>query len=181
MVSPAVAPAIELAREHLEGIEPRWTHVQAVGLTAERLCSAHDLPADLAAAAWLHDVGYGPRLVDTGFHPVDGARFLQRIGASQLVVSLVAHHSGATFEAEERGLLAELSEFAKPPEDLSDALVLVDMTTSPTGAKVTVDDRLREIFTRYSSSDPVYLAISRSAPDLRAAAIRASARLNYPM
>ena len=31
----------------------------------------------LEAAAWLHDIGYAPSLVATGFHPLDGARYLR--------------------------------------------------------------------------------------------------------
>ena len=172
-----LGPAVALAEEHLAGLEPRWTHVRAVGRTAERLCREHGLSQDLAAAAWLHDIGYGPQLVDTGFHPVDGARFLRRIGASNLVTSLVAHHSGAIFEAEERGLVKELGEFKPPPTELLDALVLVDMTTSPTGERLTVEDRLTEILRRYAPSDPVFRAVTRSAPVLRESAARAAARL----
>lgn len=172
-----LGPAVALAEEHLAGLEPRWTHVRAVGRTAERLCREHGLSQDLAAAAWLHDIGYGPQLVDTGFHPVDGARFLRRIGASNLVTSLVAYHSGATFEAEERGLVTELGEFKPPPTELLDVLVLVDMTTSPTGERLTVEDRLTEILGRYAPSDPVFRSVTRSAPVLRESAARAAARL----
>lgn len=172
-----LGPAVALAEEHLADLEPRWTHVQVVGRTAEWLCQAHGLSPDLAAAAWLHDIGYGPRLVDTGFHPLDGARFLRRIGASELVTSLVAHHSGAAFEAAERGLVNELREFELPPADLLDALVLVDMTTSPTGERLTVERRLAEILSRYEPSDPVFRAVTRSAPVLRESAVRAAARL----
>lgn len=32
----------------------------------------------LVAAAWLRDIGYAPEVVDTGFHPLDGARWLRR-------------------------------------------------------------------------------------------------------
>lgn len=35
----------------------------------------------LVAAAWLHDIGYAPELRDTGFHPLDGARHLEALGA----------------------------------------------------------------------------------------------------
>lgn len=177
MASPTLAPAVELAREHLAGIEPRWTHVRAVGRSTEALCREYDLAEDLAAAAWLHDVGYGPRIVETGFHPLDGARFLRRIGVSDLVVSLVAYHSGAVFEAEERGLSDELGEFAEPPEDLLDVLVLVDMTTSPRGRRVSIDARLAEILSRYAAGDPVFRAITRSSNMLRESAERAASRL----
>jgi hypothetical protein len=146
-------------------------------MRAEVLCRNNDLPDDLAAAAWLHDVGYGKRTAVTGFHPLDGAHFLRRIGASDLVTSLVAYHSGAVFEAEERGLVAELGAFTPPPQDLLDALVLLDMTTSPSGQQVSVDDRLAEILSRYEPSDPVFRAVSRSGSSLRESAARAVARL----
>lgn len=66
------------------------------------------------AAAWLHDIGYTPELATTQFHPLDGARYLR----DDRVVNLVAHHSGARYEAAERGLEAELSAF--PLEDPRD-------------------------------------------------------------
>lgn len=72
-------------------------------------------------AAWLHDVGYAPSLAQTGFHRVDGARFLRARGVPEVVVALVAHHTGAVFEAEQRGLDVELlAEFALPPVELLD-------------------------------------------------------------
>jgi HD domain len=58
----------------------------------------------LVAAAWLHDIGYAPSVRVTGFHPVDGAFFARREGFDELVVSLVAFHSGAPAEAQERGI-----------------------------------------------------------------------------
>lgn len=176
-----LAAAEELARGYLAAVQPRWTHVQAVGRATERLCAAHDLPRELAAAAWLHDIGYAPDLVDSGFHPLDGARFLRSIGESELVTSLVAYHSGAKFEAAERGLETELAQFDEPPQDLLDVLVLVDMTTGPDGTRVTLEERLAETRTRYGPADPVARALARSSGELRASALRAADRLNYPM
>jgi len=40
------------------------------------------------AAAWLHDIGYAAGLVDTGCHPIDGARHLRRLDAPNDVVEL---------------------------------------------------------------------------------------------
>ena len=180
MPEPELAPAVELARKYLSGLEPRWTHVQAVGRTAEAICHTNDVPLDLAAAAWLHDIGYAPELAKTGFHPLDGARFLAEISASQLVVSLVAYHSGAEFEAEERGLSRELATIPPPPADLLDTLVLIDMTTGPTGIPMSIDDRLAEILGRYGEEDPVHRAVVRSAGSLHSAAKRAAERLELP-
>jgi hypothetical protein len=66
--------------------------------------------------------------------------------------SLVAYHSGACFEAAERGLSRELAELAEPTQELQDVLTLVDMTTSPTGEWVSLDERLREILGRYGKT-----------------------------
>ena len=60
---------------------------------------APDRAGELVAAAWLHDIGYAPGLAVSGFHPADGARFVRSQGFPELVVSLVAFHTGAVIEA----------------------------------------------------------------------------------
>jgi hypothetical protein len=40
--------------------------------------------AVLVAAAYLHDLGYAPALVETGFHALDGARHLRALGYERL-------------------------------------------------------------------------------------------------
>ena len=100
----------------------RWLHVQAVAARADGLRSAvaaedEDL---LVAAAWLHDIGYSPVLRDTGFHPLDGARYLASLGHER-EAELVAHHSGARFVAEVRELLPELAQFPFTESALTDA------------------------------------------------------------
>lgn len=78
----------------------RQVHSRAVGRKAASfamLVQAH-LRADLVVAATLHDIGYSHP--STGFHPIDGARFLAEQGFSQIVCHLVAHHSASSLEAE---------------------------------------------------------------------------------
>lgn len=67
-------------------------------------------------SAILHDIGYAPRLAATGFHPLDGARFLRdEFHADDRLVRLVANHTFALLEAEERGLREQLeTEFPVP-------------------------------------------------------------------
>ncbi len=135
----------------LSELGARWSHVQGVGAAADHLVSELNLGDDAEAvrsAAWLHDVGYAPALVQSGFHPIDGARFLRSQQTPELVVSLVAHHTGAEFEARGRGLGAELAVFDPPPQDLLDVVTFADLTTGPDGTAVTVDERLAEILRR---------------------------------
>lgn len=45
----------------------------------------------LQTAAILHDIGYSPDIVRSGFHALDGAVFLRARGVDAEIVSLVAH------------------------------------------------------------------------------------------
>ena len=169
----------QLAEELLAEFTDRWAHVQLVPRTLQRLDVG--LQETLASAAWLHDIGYAPQLVDTGMHAVDGAAFLDRAGAPLEVVSLVAFHTGAEFEAEERGLVDALLQFDRPPQDQLDVLILADLMSGPTGQLVTVAERLDEISGRYDHQHPVHRAVRRSRPYLERCAARAAAAVGYPM
>src|SRR5690242_18327884 len=81
---------------------------------------------ELLAAAWLHDVGYSSKVMDTGFHPLDGARCLRRLGWPFPVVALVAHHSAAQLVADGIGLGRELREFRVEDSVVLDALTYAD-------------------------------------------------------
>ena len=179
-MQPAELPswAKQLAAGLLSGLGDRWSHVQAVAAQARQVSAAlapEDRPY-LIAAAWLHDVGYAPPLNRLGFHPVDGARYVRQQGQERLA-SLVAYHSGARFEAEERGLVDALAEFQPEDGPLLDALTYADMTTGPAGQRVVLEERIAEILERYPPDDPVHRAISRSHPILREAVARTRARL----
>jgi hypothetical protein len=173
--------AEELARKLLEIPLPRrWAHVQGVAGRARFLVQILDGDAELVeAAAWVHDIGYSPELAETGFHPLDGARYLRDMhGANPRLCRLVANHSCAVIEAEERGLGRELSaEFPVADSVLSDALTYCDMTTSPTGCPVSVGERLAEIRQRYGPSDVVTSFVQTAEPDLLGSVARVSSRL----
>src|SRR5262252_6472107 len=128
-----VSGAMELAEAKLAASLPRrWRHVRSVARRARWAAKQLSLSDALVAAAWLHDIGYAPDLVETGFHPLDGARFLREAGIDGEVVSLVAYHSCAEIEADVRGLGEVLASEFKPGEPvLTDALLYCDMTTGP--------------------------------------------------
>lgn len=160
--------AEEIARKLLEIPLPRrWAHTQGVATQARTLAPILGEDADLLeAAAWLHDIGYSPDLAITGFHPLDGARYLRdHEHADELLCRLVAHHSCAAIEAEERGLAGDLIRaFPPPPCDVLDALTYCDMTVGPDGQELNVETRLAEIHRRYGSGHVVTRAISRASP-----------------
>ncbi|WP_080636025.1 HD domain-containing protein [Salinispora mooreana] len=176
-----VEQAASAAQEQLAATLPRrWKHVQAVARKAEKVApSVASRDRDLlAAAAWLHDVGYAPGVVDTGLHALDGARWLVRQGFDARLAGLVAHHSCACYEAEERGLAdLLLGEFEQEHSPVADALWFVDMTTGPDGQDLTAAERLAEIRSRYGPDDVVTRFWCRAESDLLAAVRRAEDRV----
>ena len=158
----------QLARALLhEPLPRRWAHVQGVAARARGLAPVLGADADLLeAAAWLHDIGYAPGLATTGLHQLDGARYLREAQhADAMLCRLVAHHSCAIVEAGERGLADALGlEFEPAPQELSDALTYCDMTTSPHGELVPVEQRLAEIHDRYGPGHLVSRSMQRATP-----------------
>jgi len=179
-----VRHSAELAERLVRPLGRRWAHVQAVARVATsltRVVSAQDGPI-LVAAAWLHDVGYAAELVDTGFHPLDGARYLRAEGYPSRIVNLVAHHSGARFEAAERDLELQLAEFEFENSPVMDALITADLTTGPSGETMSYQDRIAEILRRYPPEDPVHRAWVRGAGPLEGSIRRTRTRLRrHPM
>lgn len=113
----------------------------------------------------------------TRFHPLDGGRYLRAQGWPDRIVNLVAHHSGARFEAAERGLSAELREFPVEDGPVMDALVTADLTTGPSGERLTYDERIAEILERYPADDPVHRTWVKAAPILKECVVRTEKRL----
>lgn len=151
----------------------RWTHTRAVAQRAEEVSLALP-PTDrqtLVAAAWLHDIGYAADLVDTGLHSLDGARFLTAEHIPHRICALVAHLSGAAAVAELGGLTTALADYPDERGPTRDALWYCDMTTSPDGLPVTVEDRLAEIRARRGPHDRSVRALSRNESE-RIAAVR---------
>lgn len=157
----------------------RWAHVQGVRRRARGVASLFSIDDGelLISAGLLHDVGYAPDLAATGFHPLDGARYLRAVGAPDRLVNLVAHHSCAVLEAELRGLSDELAEFEDERTALRDALWWADMTTTPDGDETTAAERVAEIQSRYGPDDLVSRFIRLAWGELSAAAERTERRL----
>lgn len=167
------------SRSRLRGSLPRrWAHVQSVVTEARQIAPAFGIDGEvLIAAATLHDVGYVPELVDTGFHPIDGARHLRRLGVDERLCALVAHHSCAAREATLRGLNVDLADFADEASPVRDALWYCDAVTGPDGTRVTPEDRWAEVEQRYGPEHLVTRFIQEARPELMGAVERTRERL----
>jgi putative nucleotidyltransferase with HDIG domain len=178
---PLSEAAEKIARRHLEAALPqRWRHVDGVARNAAQLAAALFAGADaeaLRAAAWLHDIGYAPDICGTGFHPLDGAVFLRKAGFDDRVTALVAYHTCADIEAEERGFAERLQIFPREVSLVADALLYADMISGPDGQEFAVGARLDEIVSRYGEGHGVARFIRRARPVILEAAGRVEARL----
>jgi predicted hydrolase (HD superfamily) len=180
-----VTRARDLARSLLEEQLPRrWRHSQGVAARADQLSPILGNHADLLrCAAWLHDIGYSPVINHAGFHPLDGARYLRDVEkAEPRLCNLVAHHTCALIEAEERSLDSELSrEFDLESDLLVEALIYCDVTTTPHGEETTPEERLSEIRSRYGPGHVVTRSINRAEPHILDAVSSVRERMNsYP-
>lgn len=166
--------ARRIAEELLaEKLPRRWSHSIGVAAAAADLAEilAPESADTIVAAAWLHDIGYAPDLISTGFHPLDGATYLATNTAPggdmpAEVIRLVAHHTGAAFEARERGLHDALVSYPAPADALLAILSCADLCTGPDGIPVDPGARIAEVLTRYPAAHPVHRAISTSGPGL---------------
>jgi len=153
------------AEARLAPLGARWIHVQSVAEQARRVATLTGVDLELlVSAAFLHDIGYAQELAVTGFHPLDGARFVRDAGFPELA-RLVAHHTGARNEGALRGLPELVAEF--PFQDSLEQRVLTycDLTTGPTGNPTNVRDRVDEICARYGPDHVVSKAALIGLPE----------------
>ena len=154
------------ARDLLRPLSRRWLHSEAVAGVARELAPllAPDDADVLVASAYLHDVGYAPELVISGFHPLDGARHVLALGHVRLA-GLVAYHTAARQEARLRGLHQPLAEFDDERSIVSAALAYCDLTTGPGGEPMTPRQRLLEVEARYGEDSPVTASLRAAWPE----------------
>lgn len=176
-MSPPLAEALSM-QLLAEDLPVRWQHVQGVAERAHIAAAALPDSDLLLSACWLHDIGYSPSLVETGFHPLDGARAAMTLQIGEDLSGLIANHSAAAHEARVLGLEKELERFPDSRGIIRDLLWYFDMTTSPHGESVSFDDRMAEVRERYPAGHYVSRALDVSMANRRGAVDRAESWLS---
>jgi HD domain len=120
-----------------------------------------EVKKELIQAAYLHDIGYSPKLNKTNFHPFDGACFAFKAGFNKPVIAAVLFHSEAyeTVKEKRSDLLPaySLNHDLLDEQDrlFTDLVTYCDVQTSPQGEKVSLDERVRDVVKRYGEHHPV--------------------------
>jgi hypothetical protein len=159
--------AREQATILLPPLGDRWLHVQGVVAKAKglsKLFKSEDSKA-LLIAAYLHDIAYAPSLIVTGFHPIDGARYIEPF-VGKRVADLVARHTQSHFEAASRGLTCELAPFTDEKTIITDALAYCDVFTDSKGNTVSLRQRREGVLARYGPDHIVYQSFLLAYPYL---------------
>jgi hypothetical protein len=154
--------ALEVATE-LPGLLP---HLAVVSARAAGFAKDAGLGEEETAVVRIHDLGKTPSFVNTGFHPLDGAALAAREGAPR-VAALVAHHTGARYEA---AILDIAIPYEWQPSISHEALMFADLTTSVNGTVVGLDARRADIESRYTADSPAVSSLHRLWPEALAAA-----------
>jgi len=169
-----------LADQLLRGVGTRLAHSARVAAQVERAryLLGGEWRSVIVDAAWLHDIGYSPRVKRNGFHALDAALWLREGGWPMPICQLVAWHTESEVEGALRGLGDELvAAFERPPTLAATALTWADLTSSPSGEVCTADDRIAEILRRYPPDSIVHRAIADAAPKLRETVDEINSRL----
>lgn len=134
---------------------PRLAHMRDSAAFANDLAHSFSLFAEagdlLTKAALLHDVGYAPTLHRFGYHPLDGALFLEEQGEHPWIVEGVLRHSWAGKKA---GLDPDVtaSYARRPPLSEADWLVravtVADWRAAGVGGRVSFARRFQDIAIR---------------------------------
>lgn len=157
--------------DHFAPGTPRLAHIQQVMRTARRIEAQRPFGGRLVIAAAYHDLGYAQPLCVTGFHPVDSALIAREDGLDDEIIDAVLHHSGA------RGLAArsrpDLLHHYGPDcrmtrTALSRALTFCDNRSGPTGAPLSLTQRLSDIRVRHAATPPVLETTQAYLPEFEA-------------
>ena len=169
-----LADAAHLAAELLDADPHRFRHTVGVAARASFLTAAveREDAATLIAAAWLHDIGYAGPLRQTGFHPIDGALYLDRLGWPTEISALVAHHSGSRFLAAALGLESHIGRYDFVTNALSDALTVADQCTGQHGELMGIEERLLDQLVRHGPDSCYAQALPQRGPYIRSCASR---------
>jgi putative nucleotidyltransferase with HDIG domain len=143
VVARARALAADIFREDARLQEHAARTARHASALAQRIPSSNR--ADVTAAAWLHDIGYAPRVRRTGFHPLDGALFLIKEQWPERVVRLVAHHSLASLEAPFYGVGHHLNVIEPVPGIDTDILTAADLAGGSGEPVPTVHERIERM------------------------------------
>lgn len=135
----------------------RYLHIMGVIDLAYAIENIISFDGNLVTASLYHDIGYSNKIKITGFHPIDSALKARKDGIESQIIDAVILHTGAKGEASflNKSLLDYYSSVSEDTE-LSKFLTYCDTHINSKGKKVSLDERLDDIYSRYDINHYIY-------------------------
>ncbi len=146
----------ELAASFYPEGSTRLAHMRQACRTAKRIVSQINYDSELSnkivTAALFHDIGYAEKLINTGFHPLDGAAYLAHCGAPEDIIEAVLWHSSTPIEIKSLPEIKKIYDKFPTPDFKSPvfrAVCYCDFRTSPLGQSFSFGQRIVELENRF--------------------------------
>lgn len=152
---------VRLIRDYLGEGSPRYKHsIEVSKLVMEIVGSSYEYSQHATIAALLHDIGYSEEVNFTGFHPVDGYRFLRAKGYVKDILDVVLHHSLAREDYLHNHSTKELEDYKEiilsdRAQKILEIVSYADWHTDGQGNRVSVDGRYADILDRHGHNSKV--------------------------
>lgn len=156
--------------QHFARGSHRLAHILRVIETAQELEAHQPFGGRLILAAIYHDIGYAETLIETGYHPIDGALVARRDGLDPEISDAVLHHSGAWALAQRSR--PDLMQYygcdcRMMHTQLSRALTFCDTHSGPHGERFALTERLAEIRIRHAKNADLLTALEDNQQDFQ--------------
>lgn len=124
----------------------------------------------LARAALAHDIGYAPAVMQTGYHPLDGAFFLEACGEDPWIVEAVLRHSRAGAGDHLPPAIRQAYAARVPRAEaawLVEATTLCDWRAAGVGGRVSLGQRFWDIVERHPGNEAKARRAQRLVAEVR--------------
>lgn len=140
----------------------RYKHIIGVINLAKEIENTISFNGDLIQAALYHDIGYSDSLQYTKFHPIDSALKAEADNISPNIKNAILCHTGARGEANliNKDLMIYYK-FIEEDFKLANFLTYCDTHINSKGEKVSLNERLNDIYERYDKNHYVYKNIKK--------------------
>jgi HD superfamily phosphodiesterase len=139
------------------GLKNRYRHTIAVSLLMREKSKEIGLcPIEAEILGLVHDLGYCDDFSITGFHPIDGYRYLIKI--DKTIADRMVLHTSTPEEAELRHII--LPDIIM--DDYAKLLSYADSRVTGDGRVVSFEERLQDITSRYGNNHLVSIANTKA-------------------
>ncbi|MGF7534959.1 hypothetical protein AAGG74_14915 [Bacillus mexicanus] len=127
---------------------------------------------NLLQLAYLHDIGHSNKVIKTGFYPLDGALFCEKIGCVKEVVDAVMFQSGA-FKNVKRNFPDLLEQYhnrnyyrSETSNKYIELITYCELHRSFLGQKISIEEKIEETDREYGKHHYIASELRNNKPSM---------------